>query len=222
MPDKETELFYLQRLVSLGVSLPEGELAFSESPDFVLTSLSSGTLGIEITELFQTHESSDGSSRQAQKSMREDVLQLAREINDRSGERPVHAAVFFNRSTRLTKRRVQPLAHELADIIGEARVPPGHPRRFEVGDRGGPALPPEVDEINVTNVGGSDSPRWSALEAVAIPILTPIEIQSRIDKKLDSVASYKERCDTVWLVLAIGSYPLSKEFRISPNRLLTK
>ncbi len=216
MPDKRAELFYLRRLPELGIPLPEGELHASESPDFLISSPTS-RIGIEVVELFHSHETSDGSSRQAQEAMWEQVLLLAREINDRSGGRPVYVAVFLRRGIQLVKHRVQPLAHELAEIVGEARVQPGERRTYEAGVPACPALPVEIDTVDISHIGGEGSPRWSAPDPVCVPTLDTSEVQMWIDKKNPRALLYRNHCDSVWLLLAIGGYPMSRHFVLAPG-----
>ena len=152
MPDKKTEAFYIRRLVELGVELPNDDIQPSESPDFLIPG-PEGILGIEVREVFQPQRSSDGTSKQAQEALRERVLKNAKEIHDRSGGRPVHVAVFFFECL-FNKGRVEPLAHEIAELVGEARVAPGKRREWEAGEPDAASLPREILRIRVNHIEG--------------------------------------------------------------------
>src|SRR3569623_486038 len=94
---KKGERYYLDRILRLLAPPLDGRIEAHEKqgyPDFLVTN-GAGCLGIEVTELHRTH-TGEGRQLEADQSMLQRVIDLAREIFDRSGYPPVHASVFFN------------------------------------------------------------------------------------------------------------------------------
>ena len=112
--EKRIERAYLELARTWYAAFPPGTLAESEAPDFLMPT-PTGSLGFEVTQLFQPPSNSPFAPRQIE-SFREWVIRRAEEIYSVSRNPPVDVNAYF--SVRpVEKRRKEQLAQAFSDFV---------------------------------------------------------------------------------------------------------
>jgi hypothetical protein len=120
MPNKERERFYLQRLRSCSIGLPDGETRDSESPDFLI--FAEETLGVEFTE-FHLPAGPGERPHQEVQSLQEQVIAIAENAYTSGGGPALYVHAIFGRHGRLAKQTVRQIGVALADALLSYPVP---------------------------------------------------------------------------------------------------
>ena len=189
--------------------VPSGSVdSAGENPDIVVHA-ADGRLGIEITDI--CHATGDvGSSAMKAAGEREGVMTLLREELQ-----ALDVSVHFNGPLQLFSGGRRLLANRLADYV-LARLP-------AVGDvfrSTGTTwpidedLPTEVFAITVARYPCLSHVFCNAPDCVAIPDLQAVEISQRVAEKNSRVATYRQRCDEVWLVMCINTADLATNYSL--------
>jgi hypothetical protein len=197
---KQTEVNHLLRFRQNLPDFPDGMICMGEAPDF-LVNTGRGYVGIEHTQWFRESDNPDGSPMRARESTEDKVLRLASSRHEARGLPPVWVNVLWILRERPTTSRVPELANELADLVeaclpeqgGEVTIKHPHPAWG--------ALPPEVSYLSVRRNKVSPKNLWVSTRGAFIPTLTPLDLQNRIEEKEGKLASYRQKCSQVWLLI---------------------
>lgn len=112
---KEIELRRFEQFKAVIGNFPEGSVEPSEEPDFLVRT-SSGTIGIELTEL-HSQPPIGQSPKQEQQAMRKRVVKRAQAIYEKENPLPVTATIAFNDHFRIHKNEVESLAQAIVKIV---------------------------------------------------------------------------------------------------------
>ncbi len=208
---KQRERRYLDRFRECYADFPSGEIVHSERPDFILLS-DDLRLGIEVSEVFQPGPD-HGGSPQAQESLQTRTLHIASDIHLRNGGPFVDVAIQFARASDLTKRRVDRLARDLAELVGESRAEIGEVIRL--GDEDD--LPEEIASLRIFRLPSLSRSHWNAAGAITVPRLDPPAIQDILNRKTSLLPGYLNHCDVCWLLLIADGFQFSGSVDVSES-----
>jgi hypothetical protein len=196
MPNKERERFYLERLRSCSIRLPDGETRESESPDFLI--FAKETLGVEFTE-FHLPAGPGERPHQEVQSLQEQVVDIAEDAHTSAGGSALYVHVIFGRHGRLAKRSVHQIGETLAGVLLSFPVPQSI-RECSV-DIPRTLLPPEIALVRVHgSVDGVDD-LWQCGYGSWVAPVTVLHVQNEIDRKRQKEPLARRKCDRLWLVI---------------------
>jgi hypothetical protein len=164
-----------------------------EAPDFhVLTP--AGSLGFEVTQLFQRPSDSRFAPRQIE-SFRECVIRRAEEIYSVSGSPPVDVNAYF--SVRpMEKQRKEQLAQAFAEFVRANCPEDGKVLNFHESEPGS-TLPSGFGDVSIAPPLPGGSRRWFAGNVGETKLLTYDLIAEAISAKNPLVAAYRARVSRV-------------------------
>jgi hypothetical protein len=194
--DKDEERRHLELLRTALPDFPNGPIdGTGENPDFVIDAGSS-RIGVELTRLFH-----HGAAAVARESDQASIVLRAQAIATSKHCPPLLVFVQFRPDSVIGKKRVQPLAEELAREVA-ANMP-------AVGETAHTSrLPPEVWEIRIARPRPTFTANWQASRVGIVPLDFRLALQNSLDTKRDRLSSYLKRCDECWLVVvAPGTSP---------------
>jgi hypothetical protein len=196
MPNKERERFYLERLRSCSIGLPDGETQDWESPDFLI--FANETLGVEFTEFHLPAGAGERPYQEVQ-SLQEQVIRNAEDVHASAGGPALYVHVIFGRHGRLAKRTVRQIGETLAGVLLSFPVP--RSIRDSSVEIPRTLLPPEIAHVRVHgSVDGVDRLWQSGYGSWVAPV-TVSHIQSEIDRKRRTTPLARRKCDRLWLVI---------------------
>lgn len=197
MADKCLERRYLDRALGLLHLTPEGPIASSETPDF-LVPLDRRILGIEVTAFYLPEPDAD-QPHQARVGMRQVAVEQARRLYRSNGGSPLYVTVHFAQDRSLSKRGAYELGPLLARAIQATPVPPS----IEEGAVHVPLelLPPEVASISIAaSVDASDELWYAGISGWVAPIERS-HIDREIARKAKRLAAIRQKCSVNWLLI---------------------
>ena len=207
MPDKDREIWYLNRFLQTLRDAPSSGWNASEEPDF-LADTDSGKVGIELVRFFVDVPGEDR-PRQEQESIKSSIVGEAKRILDGMRLPNVQVNVTFSLSSSLTKRDVKYLGNAIATAV-LSHLPPenGYLTIARHGTLSEP-LPSEIAYINVIR-SASLTRNYVYFDDVAFtPKVEPREIQAIIDSKESKIPAYAKQADELWLLIVIDGGELS-------------
>ena len=204
---KAREWAYLQRFRGKFTDFPEGEVVPSEHPDFLIKA-QPRWIGIELTEYHvQQPVEGWGSPMRALEGTEDKVLRRASEQYQSKGLPPVVVHVLWHPHRAFSRRRIQELAADLANLVQEHLPETGH--SVTIHRRRHPAwrsLPQEVASLTVVRRKSISKNSWTSVRGAFVPTLTPPELQQIVWNKEAKVLSYRQQCREVWLLIVARGF----------------
>jgi len=194
--DKNEERRHLAMLRTALPDFPDGPVdGAGENPDFVIDA-GSCKVGVELTRLFHY-----GAGEVGRESDQANVVLRAQAIATSNDCPPLLVFVQFRPDSPIGKKRVRPLADELArEVAGNI---PAVGKTAHVS-----RLPPEMLEIRIDRPRPTFTPNWQSSRVGIVPYDFRRALQDTLDAKRDRLPSYLKRCDECWLlVVAPGTSP---------------
>jgi hypothetical protein len=209
---KGIERYFLERARQLDPRIPAGEIVECESPDFLIAT-SCGTLGIEVTQIFQPAASGGFNPRQVE-SFQDKVIRVAARLYEQSGARPVDVLVYREgKGARHSHSRV---AKSLVDFV---RSRYGDSENYtRIYQR--PHTPQGFLAIRVARPVDGATNTWQAGHAGRNLRLSQTLLSAEIERKNKLVPTYRQKADPIWLLLVASLFPLSASFSI-PDEIET-
>jgi hypothetical protein len=181
---------------------PSGDILEDEKPDFIV---GTSGIGIELREYFR-EELIDGSPVQEQEALRRQITNRASDGCAAATDIPnVFAMVFFNRSERLSKRDVIPISEVIVASI-RANLPTNASSRKITN---GGQLPPSIESMIYYYPGNLKEPCVTTTDAVWVREIANQEMQNILDAKEKRLASYRQRCSEIWLLIVVNGFRIS-------------
>jgi len=155
---------------------------------------------------------------QEQEALRRRVLDRVKGLWDEARRGPVVVSVFFDHRCSLTTGDITPLAEKLFErAVRQVSEPKRkRPEELEEGDVHDP-LEGVLHHLRVWEHSLLSKSSWTETSAAPVPRCLPETVQAVLDKKNPSVADYRQRCDEVWLLLALEGFAHSSFFDIPPE-----
>jgi hypothetical protein len=212
--DKLDERIHFQRFQDSYPDCPEGIACEDERPDFLLR-VSTGLLGIEVTQLFQQPPIT-GLPRQAVERLQRQVMDQARARYDAAGAgRPsLDVAVMFQPGTPTSPNRVSELAAHLADQALLQPIAEGETRRYEPTIDNYSQFPAELSYARFSHFSQMTRPQWSVVDGGYMMPCTPDLLTCRISEKERRIAAYRVKCDQAWLLLVLDGFAISSMLEV--------
>lgn len=211
MPDKRRELQYVKALQRALADFPTGDVVPSERPD-VLVQSSSCTVGIEIT-VFHFVEGGSARPYQEQQALKDRIVQRAWSRHIEIGGPALYVSVHFTRSS-LDKVMVEPLSDAIAAAVSRVAREP-----VPMGELSVPwqDLPSGIAFIAVHgSVDGRDQ-LWHADAGGWVAQVSPVEIQSVVNRKSRMVPVGRARCSELWLLIVNDQFSRAAQAEISDS-----
>ncbi len=196
------EQWQIKRFVELEPSVASKEVIFQDKPD-ALICLDDGCIGIEHTRIIRPR--TPDNDLYAFEKITDKILEQAQEIFSDERSEALQVSVSFDDRVRLTNRDRDEIARDLAQVALEWVSGPIREHRLEAWSfkHRGQTFPRAVESVYIDDVSGIDDPLWGADRGGAIPDLTPRIVQQQIDLKEAKLASYRDRCPEIWLLLVV-------------------
>ncbi|GEM_PF-6926924 len=208
---KKVERHYLGKARNISSLIPKGKITESESPDFLIET-DFGTIGVEVTQLFQPSPV-DGFPRRQVEAFQDEVVHDAGEMYQQSGTRAVDVLVCFDKKKQLDCR---PMAKSLADFV-TSRYGDGEE---DTENYFSPDVPPGFFGIRVARPLDGATNRWQAGHSGQTLRLERPFLADEIERKNKLVSHYRKKASRVWLLLVVSLYPLSGSFSV-PDKIKT-
>lgn len=194
---KARERRALDDLRELLPDFPSGDIEETESPDFIVRDGERST-GIEVCEYFRP-ERAAGTFPVEQEALRQRIADRASQICAERGIRGLLVPVSFHRNARIFKQNV--------DVIATAIVNAIELRNRTVSDEETPAGC--IDELWVHDIGEKHEAAVTRADTTWLPPLDVEELTRMIAAKESKLASYRQRCANVWLLIVIDGFRVS-------------
>lgn len=201
--NKEQERAIVERLLSSIRDAPSGTLVPGEAPDFTMRA-GDAQIGIEVTELYE--QRGEGNEAAAEFHQVNVVIKQAQELAHRRGVPAAFVTVHFA-VRAISKRRTSGLAAELVDIVAAAMPSAGESRTIQQTYTQPPALPAELDDIEIMRLEDGLPHSWTQIDAGFARNDLLSHLQECIDGKSKKYPGYLERCDECWLVIYCSDLP---------------
>ncbi len=195
---KDHERFILERFIAVS-SLDANILEARESPDF-LVSIAGETLGVEVTEIFVTHDISRG-PMQVHESISARIVARARQFYDGSGAPPLHVSVCFAPRHDLRRLNMKQVAAQLASFARSLSLKEMERVIWRPSFQNDP-LPREISYLQALRVPTQEMAHWHVARAGWVAPLTTDALQSCIDDKAARLAKYSAVAEKNWLLIA--------------------
>jgi hypothetical protein len=204
MPSKPTETTHLLAFLRLRSDLEIRDVVEREIPDFLVAS---GTCRVGIEHTTFSAAVADGYSHpHEQATLRRRVVDLAGTRHSAAGGSPLSLAIEFSDHPRLSKKRVEESAADLARLVAGLRHPLIHYRRRELPSADS-ALLPAVRQITGHALPPSSAPAWLIANPGWPSRAGESGIQRVVSAKEGRLAAYREACEEVWLLIVFDSSP---------------
>ena len=213
---KDIEEFHLNLLRKSISTFPQGSLDRTESPDFILNS-ESKRIGIEITQLFKSPDSS-GKSLQVQENEKRLLVQESLILYHQMNQPAIEVRFIFGAYTSFNKKNRTEFAQKISSLVA-FNVPVDNEWVRLINKFENPSVfPYEIDSISIARYGHTKN-FWSASGAGWVQEDFAEELQLLIDKKNQKVTKYRHNCDFYWLVIVIEGGSEATFFDPSPKTL---
>ena len=127
---------------------------------------------------------------------------MASEQHRSKGLPPVAVHVLWHPHQPFSRRRVQELATDLADLVQEHLPDLGHEAAIRHRSHPGwRSLPQEVASLRVDRRINFSKNLWTSVRGAFVPTLAPPELQQIMRNKDAKVPSYRQQCQEVWLLI---------------------
>lgn len=207
-PQEQREKWYLSRFREAFPDFPKGEVqrGTPPAPDFLIKSDAGGTVGIEVTQLYQSETS--GSSRRMQESEQMGVVAAARRQAEEAGVTPVDVAVYFAVHPPITKAARATVSSGIAKLVSKHLPMPEETVTLDNRSHG--EFPDCIAGIRISRFSALTRHHWSVPAAGYVQSDFVEELQARIAEKANRHRVYRRASERCWLlVVADGFGPAS-------------
>jgi hypothetical protein len=205
---KRIERWYLEAAQKVCPLFPSEAFEDSECPDFK-TLTDGGTLGVEVTHLFQRNPEGGFPPKQVEE-FHESVIRTAAQIWQASASFPVDVlAVCDERES--SRRNALATASSLVEFVRSNYVPRCvtlERRQFDA------ALPNGFDVVRIAPPDDGATNKWQVGHFGTTPLLTRADVEREIQRKNGLVGAYRQNVERVWLVMVASIFPRSASFII--------
>ncbi len=181
-----------------------------ESPDFAVA-LEDRTIGIELTELFQSGQ--DGSlPPQAHESSARRIVESAQKRFAAGGGPSLRVSVAFAPHASIAAVHRETAAAKLSALVQRLAAGPGEIHEWRPYERSDLDLASLFSYVHVYRQPASFRPHWLVAAAGWVSPLVPAHLQARIDEKASRLSAYRKVFPEVWLVLGVWGREPSQLF----------
>ncbi len=211
---KLTKDFEIERLKPIIKKYNLCKIENSESPDFI-TKLNGKRLGIEIVSLLN-------SRMESKEQLEFKICNEAEKKYDECKLPPVSVTLAFTDKFELRNQELKKLIKALIDCT---KILCGRKYCYDfLYNDNYPVdhiLYKTFDAIDIEGIDNSKS-KWSPLsvDIQEPPSINELDIQTAINKKNTKIVKYKERCNSIWLIIDIGNYSPSTDASLEKNVLI--
>jgi hypothetical protein len=202
---KDLEAEYFERFRHARPDLELAEAEHVDAPDFLIRRPSS-VLGVEVTRFSPAR---DGSAfiPEEQDSLRDRVLELARETYYANGGVPLHLQALFNDYRPISRRRVVPLANELAAFLLAKAISVLLYENVPFSPREKFPFMSEIGSLTAVRVPERSYGVWYGGQAGWVRKADLSDFQRILAVKEPLVNTYRARADEVWLLSVFEMMP---------------
>lgn len=184
----------------------------NESPDFILT-IEAEKIGVEVTEIYRKY--TNGNSAKLESDLPKVVKGAVRLYNEKKGL-PCSFAIGFDGEKPITRKRdvTQELGKFLYHSIESLNINDSEIKEIKPDINQFPLLSNvrliHVQKINNTVSSGSTFSTFGSVD------VENNELRKTIESKAKKINKYKERCETIWLLMVLPIMNLSGDLCL-PN-----
>lgn len=168
-----------------------------EAPDF-LVRMEDRLVGIEVTEIFISHD--PAKAMQAQESISDRIVARACQRYYECGGRPAHVSVCFNPGADLRRLNRDEIAEALALVVLGFSLTPWQRSDYRPDEVSAPLLD-YIAFIHTLGVPSRDMAHWAVARAGWAAPLTEQVLRDRIAEKARRLPSYRSVVPENWLLL---------------------
>jgi len=211
---KRHEQFLLERFFET-LDIPLQIMEKREAPDFLI-SVDGRKIGVELTGLYKSHQTSDY-RLQINESISDEIVERAKRIYQKQLAPPVWVRVCFSPSAKLKLLDRQKTAKKLSALIYRRDLKQGQHVKWCSEDFDEEQLPREIAFIYATGVPDSKMAHWTVVRAGWTASLKTETLQSRIDEKSKRLPEYQKIAVENWLVIVSDGHRPSQLFDTNYN-----
>jgi hypothetical protein len=172
-----------------------------EVPDFIVR-VQGRTVGVELTEIFISHDAS--SPMQAQESISTRIVASAQKQYQSCGAPPATVTVCFGPGQDLRKLNRDEVARALALFVRELNLSDGQLVNWSPQELVGP-LPHQISFVHALGVPTFTMAHWRVARAGWVAPLVADSLQLRINEKAMRLSSYQDTVPENWLVVVANA-----------------
>ena len=181
---------------------PKGQIVPGKNPDFMV-STKRKSKGIEFAALFQAGKN-DSTSRKAQATRRQDIIDQANRLYHKSSLPPVRVDVTFNERYVIQRSKVPALSKRIAGYVRQHLPEAKQSFQDAYPWEKGQSFPMEVWQVMLHRTPNMVESYFTCSNGDYLPRLSNQLIQSYIDKKGMRYKSLSRKCNEVWLVMVVN------------------
>lgn len=184
------------------LDFPDGEVLHEDNPDFLVIT-KTGPLGIELRQLFHPRPKT-GPPLQALESIRNAVLEQARELCELRGLPPLFVSVDFDLRRVIPADRQYLIARKLAHLCADFLPSKGKLFELKREPLEPKLLPGEIRGLHIARTGRSH--HWTDIEVGMVLEDARQLLQNAINEKATKMDLYLRRCSRCWLLLSADAF----------------
>lgn len=169
-----------------------------EAPDFIV-SIDGKLVGVEITELFVSHERGS-KTMQAYESISSRIVISAQELYQHSKMPPAHVTVCFNSGVDLSNLNRDKTAKALSEFVQKLNLSEWQRVDWRSEDMD-ESLPDDIAFVHALGVPSFDLAHWTVARAGWVAPLSITTLQSCVDKKARRLKDYQKTIAENWLIV---------------------
>jgi len=210
---KNTELEQLESFLRfLGIKDYQLIDKKNESPDFILM-IEGEKIGVEVTEIYRKY--TNGNSAKVESDLPKIVEGAVRLYNEKKGL-PCSFGVGFYGEKAVTRKK--DVIKELGEFLYQLSVD-----NLNINDSEIKEIKPDINKfpllsivssIHVKKINNTVSSGFTTSIFGAVN-MEGNELRGTIESKAKKINKYKERCETIWLLIVLPSMVLSGDFCLS-------
>lgn len=213
---KEEERIYLDRFCAVCSDFPAGDIDDCEEPDFLVFS-SNKVIGIELTKLYW-NPLLGKKPEQVREYVRDLIVFKAGQLHQEQSLSPCHASIHFT-DFELRKNDADRVARLVVNVVSANLPPDGKMVRIPPNSWTECTLPNELSSVSLLRLDSLSKSFYTSPQSGLIPPCSSAYIERVLADKNAKVATYRRKCDEVWLVINVGFGVLSGEFDITEDVL---
>ncbi len=196
---KDLEGAYLMRFRAAIQDFPVGRVDPTEEPDFLVIGPDS-VVGIELTEL---HRDSVAGAipQQASEAMRKRVVARAQEIYVAGGHPPARVTLYLDDTIHVERQDVERFAVMLCDVAIQNLPLPNASSQVSIGMPGSSAFPPILCSVTVHRLDVITRTHFNNPGGTWVAPIEVTDVERALASKEEKCATYRKRCDVVWLLV---------------------
>lgn len=211
---KQLEILIMEYFRQTSTGFPKAKVTPDESPDFIIHLNNRNKIGIELTRLHPTGNTSSNGINDIQTVINEDIVAMACDLFSRNSPLKLFVKVLFSAKTPIIEERKIAVAVLCSILIGKA-VQNKNSLSFFNSVIAGDELPAGIEKILVINHPVLQTHVWERANNLGVSTNVVDDISQAIRKKDEKLRIYhKKQLNLYWLLITTDRLRGVKEYNL--------